>query len=273
MTTTSLDLNTLDALSASLDLDIEVAALEEAERAAEIAAQAAANPAPAQAPATPDAEPEELVMPSHVPGVLKDMASNITAQQITVMTDAVNAEFAGRIAFEQSMPTISSKMVPNLEAAQKRMTSESAVRAFCAMDIDPGFLNREVNTGTRFNVYALEKINDLVVGLTAGFVKNAINRAMLLSLFRFQEAGVPFTGSAAAAAVSDKIKIDRKTGALLTRHTASPSTAPTQKSQVMNSLQVLGIVTSNRLKGDNEVFTLTDTPQTRALKEALLPTT
>jgi hypothetical protein len=37
----------------------------------------------------------------------------------------------------------------------------------------------------------------------------------------------------------------------------------------MNALEVLGIATSNMMRGAAEVFTLTDTPQTRRLQQVL----
>ncbi|PZR92281.1 MAG: hypothetical protein DI537_13935 [Stutzerimonas stutzeri] len=261
----------LDALSASLEAEIATADLEEAAHAAEQAADAAKAQAAAPAEDEEKPEPEELPAPAHVPGTMKELAGNVTPEAILLMTDAVNHEFDGRIAFEQSKPAVGPNLVANLETARKRMTSEAAVRVFCAIDLDPTFINREISAGKRFNVYALkEKVTDLIVGLSAGFMSDRRIICVLTSMFRFQDAGVPFTGITASAAISDKIKVDRKTGALLTRHTVAANTAPTQQSQVMNALETLGIVTSNRQKGENEVFTLTDTPQTRALKEVLM---
>lgn len=257
------DLEAIEAQAAALEAEADKQAeLEQAMIEAEVHAPAVDEAD--EAPAVDDA----VVMP-HVAGDLKEMVSNITEEVKVTKQAEVNAEFASRIAFEQAQPGLSSKMVPNLEAAQKKMATLGTAGIFCAIDIDPTFINREVSTGSRFNVYALQKINDLVTALDAGFLQNPINRAMLLSLFNFRDAGVPFNGDAALAAVSDKVKVERAIAKHLVRHTVSANTASTQKSQVVNALQVMGVVTSNKLRGKAEVFTLTDTPQTRRLEDVL----
>jgi hypothetical protein len=159
-------------------------------------------------------------------------------------------------------------MIPNLEAEEKKMATIGAAGIFLAMDIDPSFINREVSTGSKFNVYALQKVNDLIVALDGGFMQNAINRAIVTSLFNFRDAGVPFTGQAALCAVSDKIKADRAITKHLVRHTVSANTASTQKSSTMTALKTLGIVTNSGPRGQ-EVWTLTDTPATRRLEEVV----
>lgn len=269
MTAEALATGELETLMA--DVSAGAAALEsEAEVLAE--AEAAAAPAAPETPATtePEAAPaDETVVIAHVPGDLKEMVKNVTPEAVATKQTEVNAEFSSRIAFEKAQPGLSAKMVPNLEASQKRLSSLAAAGLFCAVDLDPAFINREVAVGSRFNVYALQKVGDLVVGMTGGFLQNAINRAVLLSLFNFRDAGMPFNGDAALAAVSDKVKIERAIAKHLVRHTVSANTASTQKSSTMNALEVMGVVTSNKLKGKAEIFTLTDTPQTRRLEEVL----
>ena len=148
------------------------------------------------------------------------------------------------------------------------MATIGAAGLFLAMDIDPSFINREVSTGSRFNVYAFQKVNDLIVALDGGFMQNAINKAIVTSLFNFRDAGIPFTGAAALAAASDKVKADRAMTKHLVRHTVSANTASTQKSSTMTALKTLGIVTNSGTRGA-EVWTLTDTPATRRLEEVV----
>lgn len=254
----------LAALSAQLDAEAEVI---------EAATPVVAEIEIVQAQAEPTVAPAAVIEPIaivHVEGDLKEMVERISSEDAGAMTKKIADSFSDRIAFEKLQPGLSSKMVPNLEAAATKMATIGTAAIFAAINVDPAFINREVATGSRFNVYGLQKVNDVVTGLGAGILQNAINRSILMSMFNFRAAGVPFTGNAALGAVSDKIKVDRAISKHLVRHTVSQSTASTQKSSSMNALEVLGIVTSNKLRGDAEVFTLTDTPQTRRLEKVLM---
>lgn len=252
----------------------ELAAQEAARLAAEEAAKNAApegneegiGQEPATDPAKPSDEIVDLTPVKRVEGVLKEMKAQFEPEAKEAKKAEIVMSFEDRIAFEKAQPGLSSKMVPNLEAEQKKMATIGAAGLFLAMDIDPIFINREVSTGSRFNVYALQKVNDLIVALDGGFMQNAINKAIVQSLFNFRDAGIPFTGNAALAAASDKVKADRAITKHLVRHTVSANTASTQKSSTMTALKTLGIVENTGTRG-NEVWTLTDTPATRRLEE------
>lgn len=230
--------------------------------------EAGQEPATDADPAKPSDEILDLLPVKHVDGVLKDMKAQFAPEDKEGMKAEIVMSFEDRINFEKAQPGLSSKMIPNLEAEQKKMATIGAAGLFLAMDIDPAFINREVSTGSRFNVYALQKVNDLIVALDGGFLQNAINRAIVASLFNFRDAGIPFTGAAALAAVSDKVKADRAITKHLVRHTVSANTASTQKSSTMTALKTLGIVENTGARG-NEVWTLTDTPATRRLEEVI----
>ncbi|MBY3231840.1 hypothetical protein [Rhizobium laguerreae] len=257
---------------AAAELAAQEAARLAAEEAAKIAAAEAGQdgtgqePATGEDPAKPSDEVLDLTPVKRVEGVLKEMKAEFEPEAKEAKKADIVMSFEDRIAFEKAQPGLSSKMVPNLEAEQKKMATIGAAGLFLAMDIDPGFINREVSTGSRFNVYALQKVNDLIVALDGGFMQNAINKAIVQSLFNFRDAGIPFTGNAALAAASDKVKADRAITKHLVRHTVSANTASTQKSSTMTALKTLGIVENTGTRG-NEVWTLTDTPATRRLEE------
>lgn len=263
----NLDLNNIDALAAQAEAELEeLRKLEEQEKQAKAKAKAKKKAkAEEKAPAIED---EAIVVP-HVPGELKDLMSNVPEAVLKQKQAEVIAAFETRIAFEQAQPSVSDKMIPNLKSCMASLASETGARLLAALDIDMGFVNREVAKGSRFNVYALQKVCDLVTAMTAGFMKNAVNRAVLKSMFTCRDNEVAFNGDLALAAVSDKIRIEPRFAKHLTRHTVSQNTASTQKSSTMNALEALGIATSNKLRGAAEVFTLTDTPQTRRLQEVL----
>ncbi|WP_326894603.1 hypothetical protein U8P73_36325 (plasmid) [Rhizobium beringeri] len=265
---------TANVETGAADLAASEAAAQEAarlaaEEAAKIAAAEAGQEGTGQEPATnedPATDGEPTAPVKRVDGVLKEMKAEFEPEAKEAKKVEIVTSFEDRIAFEKAQPGLSSKMVPNLEAEQKKMATIGAAGLFLAMDIDPGFINREVSTGSRFNVYALQKVNDLIVALDGGFMQNAINKAIVQSLFNFRDAGIPFTGNAALAAASDKVKADRAITKHLVRHTVSANTASTQKSSTMTALKTLGIVENTGTRG-NEVWTLTDTPATRRLEE------
>lgn len=265
-------MNTIDNLlanvtaqAANLNAGAEILAEQEKLEAQAKAAEEAKAP---KAPKEEAPAPDEAVVIEHVPGELKALTENVPQEAKEQKLTEVVAEYAARKEFEKSIPGMSSKMIPNLEATEKRLATLGAAAIFCAIDIDPGFINREVSTGSRFNVYALQKVQDIMAALGGAFLTNKINRAIIESMFNFKDAGVPFTGVAALCAVSDKIKADRAIAKHLVRHTVAANTASTQKSSTMVALQTLGIVTNSGARG-SEVWHLTDTPQTRRLEQIL----
>lgn len=238
----------------------------------EAAAQAAAE-APAQDQATeePAEAQDELPVVEHVAGTIKEMVSNVTVEQREQKALELRTELQIRIDTETAKPAgITAKMLGVLERGQKELSAPGVAAIMHAMDIDSAFVNRSLRSGDHFNVYALDKIREILAGLGLGFIKNEVIRNVLISMFRFQKAGIPFNGDHLGGAISKQWKVDRKAAGLLSRHTMAPGTVSTQSSQMRNALQVLGIVTSNRRSGKDEIFTLTDTPQTRRLKEVLM---
>lgn len=148
------------------------------------------------------------------------------------------------------------------------MITLRAASVTLACNVDPAILNRSLHEGSRYNVYAIGKLADAIFALSGGQVSNAINNAVMRSLFRFRAAGKTFTGEMAKAAASDKIRVDAAVREHLVRHTVSASTAPTQASSTMQALETLGIV--KRTGGTkNPTYELTDSPVVRKLEEVL----
>jgi hypothetical protein len=198
----------------------------------------------------------------------EDLRSEVSVAQMQAMADLTAEEFDARMTFEHRERPGNEKIQEKLKSAKTRMTSLGIAGVMVAAKISPDFVNRSVTEGRRYNVYAFEKFNDLAGGLVSGSFKNAVNLAILKSLYAFSAAAQPFTGLAALAACSDKVKVEKGMSAHLTRHTVSAATAPTQTSSTMNALQTLGIVVN---KGSNKfpLWELTETPVTARVKEIL----
>lgn len=199
---------------------------------------------------------------------LEELIKAVTEDMRTAMLVSVEAQFDDRAAYERAVNPSNGTIQDKLKGYRTRMAKPGIAGIMIATKIDEAFLNRSISEGKRFNIYAIDKMNDLLHGLNSGHFKNAINIAVMKSLFKFRAAGMPFTGLAAQACASDKVKVDRAMQQHLVRHTVAAGTAPTQSSSTMNALQVLGVV-KNTASVKHPVWVLTETPVTQKL-EALI---
>lgn len=166
----------------------------------------------------------------------------VADEQATATIAEINKAFDDRATFENTLRPGSTGIQEKLKAGVKKIGTLGAARSILAANVDPNFVNRSLLEGRRFNIYAVDKIADLLLGVSQGRIHNAINSAIVKSLFKFRDAGQPFTGLAALAAASDKIKIEKGMAALLVRHTVAAATAQTQSSSTMNALLTMGAV-------------------------------
>lgn len=184
------------------------------------------------------------------------------------MTAEITAAIDARTAFETEKHGSGHNIHKTLSKVRKALMWKDTSRVMLAANVDPSFINRTLHDGSRYNVYAVDKVADAVKGLADGVVSNAINRACMVSLFQMRKAGLPFTGEIAKACASDKVHVDLAIRKHLMRHTVSASTAPTQASSTMQALETLGIV-KREGSSRNPTFTLTDAPITKRLEEVL----
>lgn len=250
-----MDLATLAALEPTLAKEI----MEEAP--VEVMHQIDASPI-----AVDDDHPAEDMIVTEVPAkTLTELVQDVTDADRGQMLAKIEAQFVEREDFERTLNPGNSNIQDTLKKQRKKMALPGIAGMMLATNVDPGIINRSISEGKRFNVYAIDKLNDLLHGLNSGHFKNEINLAVMRSLFKFRAAGVPFTGIAAAASASDKVVVDKALKGLLVRHTVSASTAPTQSSSTMSALQALGVVT-NKGSAKYPIWELTDAPVTKALE-------
>ncbi len=199
--------------------------------------------------------------------LVEAIAAVTDAQRDAKLVD-IHAAFDERVTFETMADPGNTNILKNLKGYRQKMALPGIAGILVATDVDPDFINRSLTSGKRFNVYGIDKLNDLLHGLNSGHFKNAINIAVMKSMFKFRAAGVKFTGLAALAAASDKVKVDKGMSGILVRHTVSASTAPTQSSSTMNALSVIGAV-RNTGSVKFPIWELTDAPVTKRLEELL----
>lgn len=254
-----MDINALTA-----QLEAQAAAAPEATvtpaQAAPVTIQAQAKARPIPAPAAPQAEYE--------PGEFTAQMDTLKVKTIESYRDRMLLAFADRIVYERTKPKDSTKIVKNLEKVAQRLTSEIATKVLLAADVPAEFVNREHNTGNRFNIYALDKLADLIVGVTSGVFENKVNNAIVRSLFTCRAAEISFTPAVQLACASNEVRVSAGIDKFLTRHSMSAATAPTQKSSTLSALELLGVV-SDIGDGRQAIYQLKANPIVRRLEAKL----
>jgi len=180
--------------------------------------------------------------------------------------DEMSAQIDERKKMEMAKDSYNDNIHKTLSKVRNTMVRHFAARVLIATQVSPSFITEQSREGEHYNVYAMGKLNDLVDGLCGLPLRNAINIAIVRSMFALSKKGIALTRKTLECAASDKIRVaDSVIAATLIRHTVGASTAPTQTSSTMRALETLGIVKSTGSKS-NTVFELLDTPQTRALE-------
>lgn len=202
---------------------------------------------------------------------LSDIIASLHPADIEMAVYSISKELSKREEFEEiktAEKTGKDNIQRTLAKVRSQMVSKRAAAVMLACNVDAAFINRELNTGSKFNVYGLGKFSDLVFGASGGAISNAINIAIVKSLFTAHHKGIVFTGEVAKACCSRQYRIEGSIAAHLTRHTVSPSTAPTQASSTMAALVQIGAVTQMGTPRA-PIYQLTDAPIVRKLKEVL----
>jgi hypothetical protein len=195
--------------------------------------------------------------------LMKEVPEELVTKTMNLMKDRI----ADRRQMEVEKNSYNDNIHRTLKNVEQTMVRPVAAMVMVAASVSPNFIVEESRAGEHYNVYAMGKLNDLVDALAGLKLSNAINRAIVRSMFKLRDAGVTITREILECAASDKIRMkDRGVESLLVRHTVGASTAPTQTSSTLRALETLGIVKVTGSK-QNTVVTLLDTPQTAALEQ------
>lgn len=196
----------------------------------------------------------------------KDQMKAVGAEEIQATMTLMKERIDDRRKLEISKSSFNDNIQRTLKNVEQTLVRPVAAQVLVAASVSPNFIVEESRAGENYNVYAMGKLNDLVDALAGLTLSNAINRAIVRSMFKLRGAGVVITREILECAASDKIKVKDKTiEGLLTRHTVGASTAPTQTSSTLRALETLGIVKVTGTK-QNCTVTILDTPQTRSLE-------
>ncbi len=196
-----------------------------------------------------------------------DAIAALSPDQVETFRTRLVTGFDDRLTLEHRKDPTADAKQKKIAAAKAKLATTQSAQVMTLAESDPGFVTRSSADNTWFNIYAIDKVADLVRAFATGQTKNEVNVAIVKSLFACVAQKITFTGELARAAVSDKIPVKDATAAkALTRHTVSASTAPTQASSTMSALEVLGIV-KNTGTAQFPVWVLQDSVMTERLKE------
>ena len=216
--------------------------------------------------AAEEVQAPEAVQKDEAPA-FKDLMKEVPGETITQTMNVMKDKISQRRQLEIEKNSYNDNIHRTLKNVEQTMVRPIAAQVLVAASVSPGFIVEQSREGEHYNVYAMGKLNDLVDALAGLKLSNAINRAIVRSMFKLRAAGVTISREILECAASDKIRVkDRNIEGLLTRHTVGASTAPTQTSSTLRALETLGIVKVTGTK-QNCVVTILDTPQTAALEQ------
>lgn len=200
---------------------------------------------------------------------LLDQAFAVETDARDQMMAKLTAGFDDREAFETLHSPANTEKLKKLRGYRAKMVLPGIAALAVATSLDPNFMNGfGTSEKQRFNIYAIDKMADLLHGLNSGHIQKAVNRCIVASLFALDKAEITITNDIADAAVSANIKVSKELDAIMTRHTAAPGTAPTQRSSTMSALALLGVV-KNTGSSKRPVWQLTESAATIRLKEVI----
>ena len=226
-----------------------------------MANEMAQAPAEEQAPAANSAEP---------PSSFTEVLDAVTTEEVEMMRAALIVSFKNRADFEHEADATNDNIQKTLSKELAKHQLPNVLRALVAAGVDAQYVNVSEMGSKRRNVYALQKLSDLLYGAVTGHIKNAINLAVVSSMAKLKDMTLPFTGEVAKACASDKFAVGADYKGVINRHTVAESTASTQASSTMTALEVLGVVTNIGTR-NHPVYKLTETALAKRLVEVVSP--
>lgn len=218
----------------------------------------------AEAPA--HEEPAVGANSTEPPSSFTEMLDAVTTEQVDLMRAALLVAFGERARFENEADATNDNIQKTLSKELAKHQLPNLLRALVGAKVDANYVNVSEMGSKRRNVYALQKLSDLLYGAVTGHIKNAINLAVVTSLARLQATTLALTGEVAKACASDKTIVGSDYKGIIQRHTVAESTASTQASSTMTALEVLGVVTNAGTR-NGPVYKLTETALAKRLVE------
>lgn len=216
---------------------------------------------------------ETIVFADPGPAVSGDLSEILLVDDLTVkienMRQCFIASFNERIEYEQSKSNCTSQMIVNLRNVCKQFTTNEVCHVFVALNLDDKFVNRQISANSRFNVYAFSKVLEIAFAMQNRYIHTKTLYSFLKSLVLCREANVAFTYHLQVASLSKAFRVARWQEAYLQRQDLSKATAKAQRSQLIATLDLFGVIANNQLKSEKNVIVLKDNPVTRQIIKML----
>lgn len=199
-----------------------------------------------------------------------DACNSLNDDDVKSFTLALASSFDARAEYEEKKNADNSNIQKNLKKSREKFARASAARFCMTASVKSDFINRAERVNAQYNVYAVEKVADLIDAVMHKRALNAINLNVLKSLFKLTAKEIAFTHKLAVASASDKVVVeDASIRKLLSRHNVSLTTASTQASSTMNALVTCNVVTEYMTDAREVAYRLNDNSLVEALREVV----
>jgi hypothetical protein len=186
---------------------------------------------------------------------------------------SLNAAFEARKEYEIAHgKDASANIHKTLSKVRKSMTRDVVATCLLASNVDADFINASVRASNRFNVYAIEKVDNIACALLKAESVNHYTRAILATALAFEKNDLVMTRDEARSACSLALKVkDAKREKLVSKYKKhiDASTASTQSSSSLEALVTFNILARSKDDQGNDTFKTIDNEATRALIERL----
>lgn len=197
-----------------------------------------------------------------------ELCNAISDEDAKSFTLNVVASFDARAENEMKKNADNANIQKNLAKSRAKFARTSAARFMNVANVKSDFILRAERVNAQYNVYAIEKVADLIDAVMHKRALNAINLNVLKSIFKCASKDVAFTHKLAVASASDKVVVeDASVRKLLSRHNVSLTTASTQASSTMNALVTCNVVSEYMTDAREVAYRLNENALVEALRE------
>lgn len=170
-------------------------------------------------------------------------------------------EINARIDYERSKNAANDSIVDTLNSVAKTFAHETIANVLIASNVSASIVNRQERINARFNVYSLEKIENIARNICAVASLNHYTLAILKSAVALEASERKLTHRDAVCACSASVKhTDSQREKILkstryAKHT-SANTASTQASSSLNALVAFNVLSEARDEANNATYSV-----------------
>jgi len=193
----------------------------------------------------------------------------MTTLTVADVRASVLASIDSRLAYESSKNSDNLNMQTTLQKLRKSFDHDAIASVMLASNVNADFINVAERSNARFNVYAAEKVQNLLAYVAKQSLHlNHYTLHILKTCDAMTKADMLMTHSDAVASCSSDSKISDKTRAKLVSRYArltSANTASTQASSSLNALKVCNVIEETRDASNNVAYRVRDTDAAKTL--------